>query len=68
MTVWEYHVEVLNIECGTGEEWSIRDSPHGETKLMYRLDEFGSYGWELVSMLPVSSEQAVYAIFKRMKQ
>ena len=67
-TVLEYHVEVMNIESGNGEEWNISDSPHGETKLGHRLNEFGSHGWELVSMLPIPAEQAVYAIFKRMKE
>jgi len=41
MNVWEYHVEIIKLELGTGEEWSIRDTPHGEMKLKHRLDELG---------------------------
>jgi hypothetical protein len=68
MTVWEYHVETISIESGKDEEWSIQNSPHGETKLGKRLNEFGNHGWELVSMLPILPEQVVYAVFKRIKE
>jgi hypothetical protein len=72
MILWEYHIEVIKLELGAGEEWSIRDSPFGETKLKYRLNEFGNWGWELVSVLPVLSSEgnpaippSLYAVFKR---
>jgi len=72
MTKWEYTVEIISLEFGQGEEWSIRDSEFGETKLKHLLDEFGSHGWGLVSLLPVLSEQGipivppqVYAVFKK---
>jgi hypothetical protein len=75
MNVWEYSAEVIKLEFGQGAEWSVNDSPHGEIKLANRLNEFGKHGWELVSVLPVLSEQSipviplsVYAIFKRIKQ
>ena len=75
MIVWEYSVEIIKIEFGSGEEWSIRDSLYGETKLNHRLEELGKWGWELVSIMPVLSEHGervtppmLYAFFKRMKQ
>lgn len=75
MTEWEYSVEVITLEYGQDAEWSIHNSPHGETKLANRLNEFGKVGWELVSVLPVISETetvlippTLYAVFKRTKQ
>jgi hypothetical protein len=75
MSVWEYSVEIVKLEHGQGAEWSVHDSPCGEIKLANRLNEFGKWGWELVSVLPVLSEDGtalvpptVYAVFKRLKQ
>ena len=75
MNIWEYSVEIIAIEHGHGAEWSIHDSPHGENKLANRLNEFGKFGWELVSVLPVLSVEGialipptVYAVFKRIKK
>jgi hypothetical protein len=75
MDVWEYSVEIIKMEYGQGAEWSIHDSAHGEIKLVDRLNEFGKWGWELISVLPILPEQgipsiplSVYAIFKRIKQ
>lgn len=59
MKNWEYHVEIIWIN----------------PEIKGRLDEIGSSGWELVSLLPMLSEQgmpvvppALYAFFKRHKQ
>jgi hypothetical protein len=75
MDIWEYQVVVIELEFGTGNEWTTQDTPHGETKLQFHLDEFGELGWELASMIPVLSEQgipivpiSVYAVFKRAKK
>jgi hypothetical protein len=75
MLAWEYSVEAIKLEHGHGAEWSVHDSPYGETKLVNRLNEFGKWGWELVSIMPVLSEQGtpilppvLYAVFKRPKE
>jgi len=75
MAAWEYSVEIIKLEFGTGKEWSIRDTPYGDAKLQHRLNEFGEWGWELVSILPVLSGDGIpvappmlYAIFKRPKE
>jgi hypothetical protein len=75
MNTWEYLAVNIELEFGTGREWTARDTPYGETKLQFHLDEFGKLGWELASMMPVLSEQgipivpiSVYAIFKREKK
>lgn len=74
---WEYHVEVIKIERGYGDAstWTIHDSAHGEVKLANRLNEFGKFGWNLVSLAPMVVENeksglssAFYAIFKRSKE
>ena len=75
MSLWEYSVEVIELEYGQGKEWNVHDSPHGEIKLANRLNEFGRHGWELVSVFPVLTEAGtalvpltIYAVFKRVKQ
>jgi hypothetical protein len=59
MKNWEYYVEIVEIQPG------IRD----------RLNEIGSCGWEMVSLLPALSEQGIpttppslYAFFKKRKE
>jgi len=75
--VWEYHVEVIPIERwdGNSSTWSVLNSPHGQTKLTDKLNEFGNFGWNLVSVLPVLTEEGnpvlpptIYATFKRIKE
>jgi len=77
MRVWEYHVEVIPVERWDGDPstWSVLHSPNSEIKLTDKLNEFGKWGWNLVSLLPVLTEEGkpvlpltLYAIFKRIKE
>lgn len=74
MTNWEYSVDVIKFEYGDSEGWSIHNSAYGHIKLENRLNEFGKFGWELVSMMPVLSEDGIpvippmlYVVFKKPK-
>ena len=75
MSNWEYAVDVVKIEYGDSQGWSVNNSEYGHIKLMNRLNELGKHGWNLVSLMPVLSEQGVpivpptlYAIFKKPKE
>jgi hypothetical protein len=57
MSNWAYAVEIIKLEYGDSEGWSVQNSPFGHIKLANPLDEFGKRGWELVSAMPVLSEQ-----------
>jgi hypothetical protein len=59
MSIWEYSVEVIKLEYGQGKEWSVLASPHGEIKLTNRLNEFGKWEWELVSIMPALDEHGI---------
>ncbi|HUB00533.1 MAG TPA: hypothetical protein VMA34_19540 [Terracidiphilus sp.] len=72
MNVWKYHVEVIPLEFGQQGAWSIKDSPYGETKLTEKLNDFGRWGWELISIFPIPSETGqplfppkLYAVFRQ---
>jgi hypothetical protein len=72
MSNWEYAVEIIKLEYGDSEGWSVQNSPYGHIKLANDLNEFGKWRWELVSAMPVLSEQGapvlpptLCVIFKR---
>ena len=75
MSFWEYTAEIIKLEYGQGEQWSVLASPHGEMKLAKRLNEFGNSEWELVSIMPALDEHgiptvtpALLAVFKKRKK
>jgi hypothetical protein len=59
MRNWEYSVEIIKLEYGDSAGWSVQNSPYGQIKLANRLNEFGKWGWDLVTALPALSEGGV---------
>ena len=75
MSNWEYAVEVVKVEYGDAGGWSVHNSEYGHLKLQKKLNDYGKFGWELVSIMPIlykegtpASPDMLYAIFKKPKE
>lgn len=74
MPRWEYKLEVVGVDSGYGYPLDL-GSDVGIRRLQETLDALGQFGWELVSVAPVTTRRmrdagtsATLWVFKRLMQ